>query len=265
MSEPLLALTDVSLTIDDRPILRDIEWTIRASERWVVVGANGSGKTTLLRIAALLLHPSRGTVRCLGEELGRCDLRALRRHTALSSPALTTKLEPTMTATEVVMTALHAALAPWWHRYDDTDRARAAALLDRFGVAEFGERTLDTLSAGERQKVLLARTLMSDPRIVYLDEPTTGLDIGAREQVLADLSAWAADSAAPATVVVTHHLEEVPAGFTHALVLRGGRVLSAGPITTTLTSESLSAAYGLPLAVECAAGRFVARIDESKP
>lgn len=166
-----------------------------------------------------------------------------------------------MTALEVVMTARYGALAPWWHRYDDTDRERACELLARFDVARFAGRTLDTLSAGERQKVLLARTLMRDPMIVHLDEPTSGLDIGAREQVLADLAAWAHDPDAPVTVVVTHHLEEIPAGFTHALVLRDGGILAQGPIAETLTSETLSACYGIPLDVDQDEGRFSARLQ----
>jgi iron complex transport system ATP-binding protein len=233
-------------------------------ERWVIIGANGAGKTSLLRIGALYLHPSRGTVRCLGQELGRCDLRALRRRTALSSPAMTAKLEPTMTAAEVVMTARYGALAPWWHRYDDADRARALGLLARFGVERFAHRTLETLSAGECQKVLLARTLMRDPQIVFLDEPTSGLDIGAREQVLGDLSALAHDPNAPATVVVTHHLEEVPANFTHALVLREGTSLAQGTIEKTLTNDVLSECYGVSLRVECEGGRFHARLARDR-
>jgi len=157
------------------------------------------------------------------------------------------------------MTAKYGALAPWWHRYDDTDRARATELLERFDVARFALRTLDTLSAGERQKVLLARTLMRDPEIVHLDEPTSGLDIGARERVLADLEVWAHDPSAPVTIIVTHHLEEIPAGATHALVVCDGGILAQGPVAATLTSETLSAAYELPLEVEHHDGRFQVR------
>lgn len=257
----LLELSGIALTIDDTTVLQGIDWSVGAGEHWVVVGANGAGKTSLLRVAALHLHPSRGGVRCLGEELGRCDLRALRTRTAFSSPAMTARLEPSMSALEVVMTARHGALAAWWHRYDDADRARALALLARFDVERLAGRTLDTLSAGERQKVLLARTLMRDPEIVHLDEPTAGLDIGARERVLADLAAWAHDPCAPATIVVTHHLEEIPAGFTHALVLRDGRILAQGPIATTLTSETLSECYGIALRVDQTDSRFTARLQ----
>lgn len=256
-----LELVGIDLTIDDHAILRDVTWTVSRGESWVVIGGNGAGKTSLLRIASLHLHPSRGRVRCLGEELGHCDLRALRRRTALSSPAMAAKLEPTMTALEVVMTARYGALAPWWHRYDDADRALAHSLLDRFGLADHAEQDFTTLSAGERQKALLARALVNEPEIVHLDEPTSGLDIGAREQVLADLTAIAAESTARTTVLVTHHLEEIPIGFDHALVLRGGRVLAAGPIGETLTDATLSDAYGLALRVERdPSGRFGARL-----
>jgi iron complex transport system ATP-binding protein len=170
------------------------------------------------------------------------------------------KLEPTMTAVEVVMTARNGALAPWWHRYDDADRAAAIELLDRFDVGRFADRDFATLSAGERQKVLLARTLVLDPAIVYLDEPTSGLDIGAREQVLGDLTAFARSKDGPTTVVVTHHLEEIPAAYTHALVLRDGRTLARGPIDETLTSETLSECYGVGLRVDRTDGRYRARL-----
>ncbi len=260
---PAVELCDVSLRIDGTSILHKVSWQVATHERWVVVGANGAGKTSLLRIASLFLHPSQGTVRCLGRELGHCDLRVLRRRTSLSSVALTAKLEPTMTAAQVVMTARYGALAHWWHHYDDSDVDRAVSLLSRFGVSVFADRTLDTLSAGERQKVLLARTLMNAPEIVFLDEPTSGLDIGAREVVLGDLSDLAADPDSPSVVVVTHHLEEVPTSFTHALVLKDGKVLAQGPIVETLTSTILSDAYQVPLMVEHNDGRFTARLVTS--
>jgi iron complex transport system ATP-binding protein len=259
---PVLDLRGVGLTLDESRVLDGVDWSVRPNEHWVVVGANGAGKTSLLRIASLYLHPSDGEVWCLGQQLGRCDLRAVRRRTALSSPAMAAKLEPTMTAVEVVMTARNGALAPWWHRYDDEERVFACGLLKQFGVDRFANRGFATLSAGERQKVLLARTLVLDPAIIYLDEPTSGLDIGAREQVLADLSAFARSAVGPATVVVTHHVEEIPSAYTHALVLRDGRVLAQGPIDQTLTSETLSECYRVGLQVDRARGRFTARLRD---
>src|SRR5262249_54243716 len=169
-------------------------------------------------------------------------------------------LEPRMTATEVVMTARYAALAPWWHQYTDADRDRAHSLLERFRCAHVAEHRFPTLSAGERQRVLLARTLMNDPGIVLFDEPTAGLDIGGREELVADLAGWARDADRPPLVLVTHHLEEIPPGFTHALVLAHGRVAARGPIADTVTSDVLSSAFELPLRVDARDGRFAARL-----
>ena len=241
-------------------MLDDVSWTVSAGERWVVLGPNGAGKTTLLRIAALYQHPTSGTVDVLGQRLGRCDVRTLRERIAFSSPALAARLEPSMTAAEVVMTARDAALAPWWHQYTDADRERALALLDRFRCAALADHRLPTLSAGERQRVLLARTLMTDPGLVLFDEPTAGLDVGGREELVADLSEWAKDEAGPPLVLVTHHLEEIPPNFTHALVLKSGRVHAVGPLQSTVTSETLAAAFSLPLKVDARDGRFTARL-----
>ncbi len=251
---------DITFVVDGACILDGIDWAIEPSERWVVLGANGAGKTSLLRIAALYQHPTSGTVDVLGQRLGRTDVRTLRERIAFSSPALAARLEPSMTALEVVMTARYAALAPWWHRYSDADRERAHSLLREWGCADLATHRLPTLSAGERQRVLLARTLMNEPGIVLLDEPTAGLDVGGREELVADLERWARDPSRPPIALVTHHLEEVPPGFTHALVLKGGRVLTQGPLAETVTSEVLSAAFELALRVDERDGRYTARL-----
>src|SRR5262245_21301042 len=193
--QPALRCSGVSLVIDGARILDDVDWQVAPDERWVILGANGAGKTTLLRVAALYQHPSRGTVDVLGKRLGRCDVRTLRERIAFSSPPLAAALEPRMTAREVVMTAKYAALAPWWHNYTDAYRARALELLEHFRAGTLAEHRLPTLSAGERQRVLLARTLMNEPGIVLLDEPTAGLDVGGREELIHDLTQWARDSA----------------------------------------------------------------------
>jgi iron complex transport system ATP-binding protein len=245
---------------DADPVLVDVDWTVRSGERWVVLGANGAGKTSLLRVAALYQHPSRGTVDVLGARLGRADVRTLRERIAFSSPALAAKLEPVMTAAEVVMTAKHAALAPWWHAYSDADRDRAVSLLAHFHCARLADHQFPTLSAGERQRVLLARTLMNEPGIVLLDEPTAGLDVGGREELVHDLTSWALDPSRPPLVLVTHHLEEIPPGFSHALVLKNGRVLANGPLDETVTSGVLSDAFGLSLRVGVDGGRYSARL-----
>jgi len=255
-----LACRDITFVVDGACILDGIDWEIEASERWVVLGANGAGKTSLLRIAALYQHPTSGTVDVLGQRLGRTDVRTLRERIAFSSPALAARLEPSMTAVDVVMTARFAALAPWWHRYTDADRVRALALLEEWGCAALASHRLPTLSAGERQRVLLARTLMNEPGIVLLDEPTAGLDVGGREELVADLGAWARDASRPPLALVTHHLEEVPPGFTHALVLKHGTVLTQGPLRDTVTSEVLSDAFELPLQVDERDGRYSARL-----
>jgi iron complex transport system ATP-binding protein len=260
---PALRCSGVSLVIDGARILDDVDWQVAPDERWVILGANGAGKTTLLRVAALYLHPSTGTVEVLGQRLGRADVRTLRERIAFSSPALAARLEPSMTAAEVVMTARYAALAPWWHQYTDDDRARAQELLREWRCEALASHPFPTLSAGERQRVLLARSLMNEPGIVLLDEPTAGLDVGGREELVTDLAIWARDLARPPLVLVTHHLEEVPPGFTHGLVLKDGRVLSQGPIADTVTSEVLSDAFGLALSVESRAGRYTARSNQA--
>ena len=238
-------------------------WTVGPREHWVVLGANGAGKTTLLRIAALYQHPTTGTVEVLGGRLGRTDVRTLRERIAFSSPALAARLEPSMTAAEVVMTARYAALAPWWHQYTDADRARAHDLLDEWRCGALATHMFPTLSAGERQRVLLARMLMNEPGVALLDEPTAGLDIGGREELVADLTMWAHDETRPPMVLVTHHLEEIPPGFTHALVLKDGHVLANGPLATTVTTEILSDAFNLNLVVDQRDGRFTARLREA--
>ncbi len=223
-----------------------------------MLGRNGSGKTTLLRLASGFIHATSGTVDILGQRLGRTDVRRLRARIGLTSAALADQLRPSLDALDVVMTAKHAALEPWWHHYDDGDRRRGRELLERLGVAALADRTFGTLSSGERQRVLLARTLMVDPGLVLLDEPNAGLDLGGREELVGALGALARDVAAPPTVLVTHHVDEIPPGFTHVLLLRAGRVHAAGPIATTLTAATLTETFGLPLCLERRDGRFSA-------
>lgn len=231
-------------------ILDDVSFTVRPGERWLVLGANGSGKTSLLRLAALYEHPTSGTVDVLGERLGRTDVRVLRQRVGYASAALSDQLRPELTAVDAVKTAKFAALEPWWHQYTPADDQQARRCLDRRAVTHLADRTLATLSSGERQRVLLARTLMNDPAVLLLDEPSARLDLGGREQLVAALDEIAADPASPPLVLVTHYVDEIPPNMTHVLLLRGGKVLDAGPIHTTLTGSSLSGCFDMKLTLE---------------
>jgi iron complex transport system ATP-binding protein len=243
---------------DGRAVLDHLNWTVQPNERWVVLGANGCGKTTLIQIASLYLHPSSGTVDVLGERLGRTDVRLLRRRVGIASSSITAQLRRDLTALDVVMTAKNAALEPWWHTYDDEDRAAALAQLGRLGIAHFAEREIGTLSSGEQQRVLLSRSLMTSPGLLLLDEPTAGLDLAGREQLVASLALLARDTAAPAMVLVTHHVDEIPPGFTHALLLRDGQAIAKGPIAKALTTATLSTCFGLDLVLERRGARYSA-------
>ncbi len=255
---PVLALTGVSLVRDGRTILDRIDWRVVPGDRWIVLGPNGSGKTSLCRLAGLYLHPSKGDVDVLGKRLGRTDVRELRTRLGMTSQALADMLRPGLQAVDLVMTGRNAALAPYWHRYDDADRERAMGLLARFGCARLATARHATLSAGERQRVMLARALMSDPPLLLLDEPAAGLDLAGREQLVAMLADVAADRAMAAIVLVTHHVDEIPRGFTHVLMLADGRIAAQGPIADTLTAENLSRCFGLRLALARQDGRWMA-------
>jgi iron complex transport system ATP-binding protein len=211
----------------------------------VVLGPNGSGKTTVARVSTLWEHPSSGTVRVLGEQLGRTDVRGLRRRIAFVSSAMADMIRPGLPARDVVMCGINAALEPWWHRYDEGDRAAAASALADSGLQHLSERTFGTLSSGERQRVLLARAHVTEPALVVLDEPNAGLDLGGREQLVDDLDARARGPGSPPTVLVTHHVEEIPPAFTHLLALRRGEVVASGTIGETLSSAMLSDCFGV--------------------
>lgn len=241
---------DVGLTRDGRDLLDGVHWQVQPDQRWVLLGANGSGKTSLVRIASLYEHPSRWSVEVLGERLGRTDVRTLRRRISLVSPAMADLVRPQLRAAEVVVCAKYAALEPWWHPYEAADHHRARQLLDEQGVGTAADRPWGTLSSGERQRVLLARALMSAPGLVLLDEPTSGLDLGGREALVDRLDLLAADADAVPMVLVTHHVEEIPPSFTHLLALRDGHVLAAGELGPTLDAELLSECFGVPLTLE---------------
>ena len=252
----ILRLTAVRLVRDGTIVLDGIDWSVGERERWVVLGPNGCGKTTLVRIASMWLHPSSGTVEVAGGVLGGVDVRRHRVRIAVVSAAIADQLRPGITVLDAVVTAKHAALEAWWHEYDDADRSTAMAALDRFGAAALARRTFGTLSSGERQRVLLARALSTSPAIVLLDEPMAGLDLGAREELVGWLGRLADDDSSPPLVLVTHHVDEIPTGFTHVLLLRNGRVQAAGPIDDVLTEEALSATFATPLRLDRRHGRW---------
>ncbi len=256
---PVLRLSSVAVRRSGTTILGPIDWTIGAGERWVLLGPNGSGKTTLLQVAATVLWPSEGTVEVLGERIGAVDARELRRRVGYTSQALAVAIPPDLTPFDVVVTARAAALAPWWHRFSDDDRDRAAAHLERLGVLGLAGRRFGTLSTGERQRVLIARALMPDPDLLLLDEPAAGLDLGAREDLVASLETLAAGPRPAGIVLVTHHVEEVPRRFDHGLLLRSGRPVASGPIDAALTAETLGDAFGQRLRLHRGDGRFHAR------
>ncbi|MDH4147230.1 MAG: ATP-binding cassette domain-containing protein [Acidimicrobiia bacterium] len=253
-----LALDGVSVIRQQRHLLAGVSWRVEPGQRWVVLGPNGSGKTTILRLASMYLRPSEGTVVVLGETVGRVDVRRHRQRVGLASAALAEQFRANLTPRDVVVCALHAALEPWWHTYSEAELARADDLLAQVGCAELAERDFGTLSSGERQRVQLARTLMTEPGLLLLDEPTAGLDLGGREQLLGTLDRIASAEHAPATVLVTHHLEEIPTSFTHALLLRGGAVVAQGPIEETLDSATVSATFGMAVEVDRRHGRWQA-------
>jgi iron complex transport system ATP-binding protein len=259
VSDEALRFTGVGVVRGDATVLHDIDWVVANGERWAVLGPNGSGKTTMLQLASGYLHPTRGTVEILGQRLGRVDVRRLRTRIGLVSAAIAKMLVPTVTARDIVMSARYAALEPWWHDYRPEDRARAEKLLADAGFEAVAERPFGVLSEGERQQVLLARTLMADPELLLMDEPAAGLDVGGRERLVGRLSLLAADPDAPPVVLVTHHVEEIPVHFSHVLLLREGRVVASGPIADALTSDTLSACFGLPLGLAGAAGRWTCR------
>jgi iron complex transport system ATP-binding protein len=255
---PALRLSGVGVTRDGRDLLDGVDLAVAPDERWVVLGANGSGKTTLLRVASLALAPTRGTVDVLGARLGTVDVRPLRARIGLSSAAVADAVRPTLTAEALVVSARSGALEPWWHPTQADDRDVARAWLARLDAGHLAERTFGTLSSGERQRVLVARSLVSGPGLLLLDEPTAGLDLGARERLVTGLGRLAVDPSTPPMVFVTHHVEEIPAGATSLLLLRAGRVLAAGELGATLTSEALSDAFGLRLRLRHRHGRWSA-------
>jgi iron complex transport system ATP-binding protein len=258
-TDAVLQFVDVTVRRGSKVLLDRIDWTVEEDERWAVLGANGAGKTTLLQIASAVLHPTAGEAYVFGERLGRVDVFELRPRIGLASSMIADRIPAGERVLDVVVSAGYSVLGRWREAYGRLDVRRAGRLLERLGVGALGERTYGTLSQGERQRVQIARALMTDPELLLLDEPAAGMDLGGREDLLRRLTRFAADPDAPASVLVTHHVEELPPGISHILLLRDGRIVASGLAHDVLTDEHLSATFGLPLKVERRDHRWYAR------
>jgi len=255
----VLEFSDVVVRRNTRDIVSHLDWSVADDERWVVLGPNGAGKTTVLQLADTLLHPTSGTVTILGEQLGRTDVFELRPRIGFASSAMARRVPPEETVLDVVLTAAYSVTGRWREQYDDIDERRALRVLAEWRLDHLADRTFGTLSDGEQKRVQIARAVMTDPELLLLDEPTASLDLGAREELLALLSGYAQAPTTPAMVMVTHHVEEIPVGFTHVLLLRDGEVVASGPLDEALTADNLSRTFGLEITLTHEAGRYAAR------
>jgi iron complex transport system ATP-binding protein len=257
--DTVLAFDRVSVIRSGNFLVRSLSWQVELDERWVVLGPNGAGKTTLLNLASGRLHPSRGQAWVLGERLGRVDVNELRTRIGLTTGRFADQVPPGERVLDVVVTAAWSVVGRWRESYDPQDEARARGLLEQFGMGALVDREFGTLSEGERKRTQIARALMTDPELMLLDEPTAGLDLGGREDLLGRLTELALDPDAPAMVLVTHHVEEIPPGFTHGLLLREGTIVAAGLLGEVMTADNLTKTFGLPLIVDRFGDRYTAR------
>ena len=251
-------LDSVSVVRDTKPILSNISWTIDSSERWVIVGPNGAGKTTLLSLLASLAHPTSGSVTVLGETLGNTDVFELRPRVGFASSDMARRIPADESVLNAVLTAAWGVTGRWQESYEDIDLRRANRVLQEWKLDHLADHVMGTLSDGERKRVQIARSVMTDPELLLLDEPAGSMDLGSREDVVEMLDHFASEPSAPAMVMVTHHVEEIPPGFTHLLVLAAGSLVAQGPIRETMTGDILSEAFGRPLSVTHNAGRYQA-------
>ena len=255
----VLDFNNVTVLRDQRPILNNVDWQVQSNQRWVIVGPNGAGKTTLLRVAASQIHPSTGTARLLGSTLGEVNVFELRTRIGFASNAMSVHIPNSETVLDAVMTASYGITGRWNEKYDDVDERRARRVLAEWQLDELADRPFGTLSDGERKRAQIARSVMPDPEILLLDEPVASLDMAAREHTISVLGNYASAPSAPAIIMVTHHIEEIPKGFTHALILSRGQVYAAGEIDSTLTTEKISGAFGFGLEVSKDGDRFRVR------
>ncbi|WP_144881188.1 ABC transporter ATP-binding protein [Microbacterium paraoxydans] len=254
-----LEFTDVVVRREGRNIIDHVTWQVSDDQRWVILGPNGAGKTTLLQLADTLMHPTSGTVTMLGETLGRADVFEIRPRIGFASSAMAKRIPRDETVLNTVLTAAYSVLGRWNESYEDIDERRALRVLGDWRLAHLADRTFGTLSDGEQKRVQIARAVMTDPELLLLDEPTASLDLGSREELLALLGGYASAPTTPAMLMVTHHVEEIPVGFTHVLLIRDGAVVAAGPIAETLTADALGETFGMPIALSSEDGRYSAR------
>jgi iron complex transport system ATP-binding protein len=255
----VLQFDDLSVRRGDKVLLDHLDWTVELDERWAILGPNGAGKTTLLQIAATLLYPSSGTAYVLGERLGATNVFDVRPRIGFASAALAQRIPNEETVVDIVVSAGYAVIGRWREAYGRVDVRRATQMLERMGVGDFADRRYGTLSEGERKRVQIARALMTDPELLLLDEPAAGMDLGGREDLVTRLARMAADPDSPATVLVTHHVEEIPPGFTHVLLLRDGAIVASGLADQVLTAANLRATFNVDLELNRHGGRWSAR------
>jgi iron complex transport system ATP-binding protein len=259
MSSTVLKLSSVSVVRDGVTILDSVDWTVESDQRWVILGPNGAGKTTMLQVAAAALHPTGGATEILDETLGGVDLFELRPRIGFASSALAKRIPQAESVLDTVLTAAYSVTGRWNEEYEEIDVRRARRVLGEWGLEGLADRRFGALSDGEQKRVQIARAVMTDPELLLLDEPAASLDLGAREELVTMLGGYASDPKSPAIVMVTHHVEEIPAGFTHVLLLRGGQIVAAGPIGDELTGERLTETFGVDIALSEQDGRYTAR------
>ena len=255
----VLRFSNASLVRDGNTIVNNLNWEVTSDQRWIILGANGAGKTSVLDMASGWDVPTSGQVTVLDEDLASADSEWLRPRVGYASSSMAKRIPPTETVSDAVITAAYAAAERRGEQFEDLDIRRARRVLAEWRLESLSDRTLVSLSEGEAKRMQIARSIMTDPELLLLDEPTAGLDLGSREEIMQMLGYFAGNPSAPAIVMVTHHVEEIPRGFTHVLLMKNGGAAYAGPIASTLTSENLTDVFGVAVTVFANDGRYSAQ------